>query len=111
MSDLSRCPRCGYASPDGAWFTYVDLSICQKPDGDGARFEIRVSCDKCHRYIDWPGADFPGHITEGSYVSMPANKMLDLDKLVVDRVLDADKLVVSIGCTCIKNDCSICKNS
>lgn len=105
MSDLSRCPHCGYASPDGAWYTYVDLSICQKPDGDGARFEMRVSCNKCHRHTDLPGADFPGHFTEGCYVGMPA------DKAVVDRVLDADKLVVSIGCTCIKNDCSICENS
>jgi len=110
------CPHCGHDAVDGAWFTFVDVSVCMKLDYSGARLETRISCNECHGYIDVPGADFPGHFAEGSYVGMPADKMLDLDKmldadrLVVDRVLDADKIKISMGCTTIKNDCSLCEN-
>ncbi len=55
MSDLSGCPHCEYVSPDGVWFTFVDLSLCRDIEEGGARYEIRVSCNKCHGHIDIPG--------------------------------------------------------
>jgi hypothetical protein len=94
MSD-SKCPHCGY---DGdPWFTFVDLSICQKPDMSGARFEIRVRCMECKKHVDWPGEDFPGLPAEPSTVRQPADK----PKGVVEIMFDSDYVYpFSMGCRC-----------
>jgi len=53
--DKDKCPKCGAED----WIKFQELSLCAKPDGTGARFEMGVICRHCGAHGFVPGCDFP----------------------------------------------------